>query len=82
MSDNQFSKIYRYIQEQFKNIDNRFDSVDNRFDLLTSVIHGYAGKIDVYAQEMAAMEHKINRLEKYVQVLDDKAGVDLDAIRA
>jgi len=34
----------------------------------------------LYAQEMAAMDHKINRLERYIQVLADKAGVDLDKI--
>lgn len=43
---------------------------------------GYAGKLETYAQEMAAMSHKINRLERYIQVLADKAGVDLDKIHA
>ena len=32
-------------------------------------------------RKMAAMDHKINRLEKYIQILADKAGVDLDSIR-
>ncbi len=32
------------------------------------------------AQEMAAMDHKINRPKQYIQVLAEKAGVDLDAI--
>jgi hypothetical protein len=31
---------------------------------------------------MAAMDHKINRLEKYIQVLANKAGVDLDSVLA
>jgi hypothetical protein len=30
---------------------------------------------------MAFMDHKINRLEKYIQVLAEKAGVDLDLIK-
>jgi len=31
---------------------------------------------------MTAMDHKINRLEKYIQVLAEKVGVDLDKIHA
>lgn len=66
--------------ERFKQVEKRFDNFDKRFDDLTNLIDGYAGKIDSYAQEMAAMDHKINRLEKYIQVLADKAGVDLDKV--
>ncbi|MBM3209966.1 hypothetical protein FJZ39_01320 [Candidatus Saccharibacteria bacterium] len=44
------------------------------------VIDGYAAKLDTYASKMAAMQHKIDRLEKYIQILAQKTGVDLDAI--
>ena len=79
-------KRFDFIDKRFVDIDKRLDGVETRFDerfnLLTNIIDGYAGKIDMYAQEMAAMSHKINRLEKYIQVLADKAGVDLDKIHA
>ena len=29
---------------------------------------------------MTAMDHKISRLEKYIQVLADNAGIDLDKV--
>ena len=84
MNDDQFTKLYKYMQKGFADVDKKFeqieDKLDKRFDLLTNIIDGYASKIDTYAQEMAAMDHKINRLEKYIQVLADKAGVDLDRI--
>lgn len=80
MTEDQFTKLFKYMEKGFSDIDKRFEMVDKRFDLLTNIIDGYAGKIDTYAQEMAAMDHKINRLEKYIQVLADKAGVDLDRI--
>jgi len=74
------------MQKGFADVDKRFvqieDKFDKRFDLLTNIIDGYASKIDTYAQEMAAMDHKINRLEKYIHVLADRAGVDLDKIHA
>ena len=80
MSEDQFTKLFKYMQEFRQDVDGRFGEVDKHFDDLTNLIDGYAGKIDSYAPEMAAMDHKISRLEKYIQVLADKAGVDLDRI--
>jgi flagellar capping protein FliD len=82
--DKRFEIFANSVDKRFNVIDKRFGEIENkldkRFDFLTNLIDGYAGKIDTYAQEMAAMDHKISRLEKYIQVLADKAGVDLDRI--
>ena len=80
MSEDQFTKLFKYMQEFRHEVDEQFVMVDKRFDLLTNIIDGYANKIDTYAQEMAAMDHKINRLEKYIQILADNAGIDLDKV--
>lgn len=82
MSDDQFTKLYAYMQEQFALVNDKLDQKADKadVDMLKNVIDGYANKIDGYAMEMAAMQHKIDRLEKYIQVLADKAGVDLDTI--
>jgi archaellum component FlaC len=80
MNDDQFTKLFTYVEKRFDAVDEHFDRQNQRFDDVTNLIDGYAGKLDNYAQEMAAMDHKIMRLEKYIQVLADKAGVDLDAI--
>lgn len=47
---------------------------------IENTLDGYAAKIDTYAMEMAAMQHKIDRLERYIQVIAQKTGVNLDAI--
>ncbi len=73
------SNFANQTNDRINKIESKFDM---RFDLLTNIIDGYAGKIDTYAQEMAAMDHKINRLEKYIQILADNAGIDLDKINA
>lgn len=84
--DKQLDKLMKYTIKGFEQVDKRFEESEKinskRFDELKNIIDGYADKIDTYAQEMAAMDHKIRRLEKYIQVLADKAGVDLDAIHA
>lgn len=80
MQEDQFTKLFKYIQEFRQEVDSRFNAQDRRFDDLTNLIDGYAARLDTYAQEMAAIDHKVSRLEKYIQVLADKAGVDLDSI--
>lgn len=37
-------------------------------------------KSNLFAEEMLFLEQRINRLEKYIEVLADKAGIDLKAI--
>ena len=49
---------------------------------LESVIDGYAAKLDTYAAEMAAMQHKIDRLERMIEYLADKAGISRAALEA
>lgn len=84
MNDDQFTKLFKYMDKRFDIIEKRIEGLetrtDTRFDEIISIIDGYAEKIDSYALEMAAMDHKISRLEKYIQILADKAGIDLDAI--
>lgn len=80
MTQGQFTRLFTYMEQRFDRVDERFEAVDNRFDRLTNLIDGYAGKLDTYGQEMAFGDHRINRLEKYVQVIAKKVGVDLDKI--
>jgi len=81
MSEDQFTKLFKYIEKRFDGVDMRFEKVDRRFDHLEDIIDAYAGKLDTYVQEMAAMQFKLNRLERYIEVLAEKAGVNLDAIK-
>lgn len=81
-------------QEQFNiTLMNKFNQLDGRLarveetmatkdDIhrIENSLDGYAAKIDTYALEMAAMQHKIDRLEKYIQIIAQKTGIDLDKI--
>ena len=80
MSEDQFMKMFKYMEKRFDNIDDQFKYVKKELNDLRSVVDGYAGKIDSYSLEMAAMDHKLRRLEKYIQVIADKKNIDLDAI--
>lgn len=82
MNDDQFDKLYEYMERRFNSIEERLELTALKTDVqeLRDTVIDFASRLDEYAQEMAAMQHKIDRLEKYIQILADKAGVDLDAI--
>ena len=86
MNDEQFVKLMKYLDKRFDEVNEHIDHLekrtDERFDTLTNIVDGYASKLETYTLEMAAMQHKIDRLERYIQVLADKNGVNLDAIHA
>lgn len=58
MSEDQFTRLFKYIEKRFDAVDARFDEHDKRFDDLTTLIDGYASHLDTYAQEMAALTTK------------------------
>lgn len=82
MDDDQFTKLFSYMEEKFTSVEKKLDQKADKSDVerILNTVDGYAAKLDTYASEMAAMQHKIDRLEKYIQVLAQKANVDLDAI--
>lgn len=79
-----FSELVQYLDQKFTHIEDRFDVVDRRFDevkqdfvnLQTSV-DAYAVKADTYFQEMAALTTKVDRLERWIQEVAGKIGVEL-----
>lgn len=82
MNDDQFKKMFEYMQGMNARVESIEDNMSTKGDvgMLLSTIDGYAAKIDNYATEMAAMQHKIDRLERYIQILAKKTGVDLEAV--
>ncbi len=64
MSDDQFTKLFKYIEAFRKDIDSRFDRVDERIGRLERAIDVYAKKAYIYFQETVALGSKIDRLEK------------------
>ena len=64
MSNDEFTKLFKYMTGRFDSIEKILETKadKNDVDKLVNIIDGYADKIDSYAMEMAAMQHKIDRL--------------------
>lgn len=82
MNDDQFMKLFKYIEETRTEVREIREKMATKDDArrLEGVIDGYAAKIDTYAMEMAAMQHKVNRLERMILFLADKANVPRDQL--
>jgi 3-dehydroquinate dehydratase len=79
MSEDEFTKLFKYMQTEFKKIDSRFDAVDIRIDHLTNAVDAYAKQSETYMQEMLALGHKVDRLEQWILKVAEATGVKLSA---
>ena len=78
MSKDEFTKLFKYMQEfkaevteGFESMGSRFDGVNNSFDAQTKLITDYH-------LEMMALSSKVNRLEAWIQQIAKETGVKLE----
>ncbi len=62
----------------------RFDTIEEqlrlqneKYDHLINLIDGFVSRIDRYETELAARDHKIERLERWIRQIAKSANVDL-----
>lgn len=79
MSEDEFTKLFKYIQDMDKRIDLRFDHVEGRLDTLTNAVDAYAKQSETYMQEMLALGRKVDRLEEWILKVAEATGVKLSA---
>jgi predicted nucleic acid-binding Zn-ribbon protein len=77
--DDEFAKLYRYMQGEFKEIKDRLDktATQTSLDQLTSTVDAYAKRTETYMQEMLALTHKVERLEEWILKVAEATGVKL-----
>lgn len=89
--DKQFGDLTALMSNFANDVQGRFDQQDVRFDQiearltkleeshnrLMNTIDGFVKRIDDYETELAARDHKIERLERWIEQLASNAGVKL-----
>jgi uncharacterized coiled-coil DUF342 family protein len=80
MSEDEFTKLYKYMQTEFKDIKSTLEQTATKEELnkLSSAVDAYAKKVDDYTQEMLMLAHKVDRLERWINKIASKTGVKLD----
>lgn len=54
------------------------EEMRKNFSDLQSAVDSYAHKADAYFQEMVALAHKVDRLEKWIHEIAGKTGIKLE----
>lgn len=82
--DKDLSELIKYLDEKFSNVSDKLDNLQKtkaeKVDLnnLIDAVDAYAKKADTYFQEMVALSHKVDRLEKQIHQIAKKVGINLE----
>ena len=77
MSDDQFTKLFKYIEKRFDAVDNRFDTVDTEIADLKGAVAELGGQLRDYHQEMIMLTRKVDRMERWIHQIAKQTGVEL-----
>jgi hypothetical protein len=71
MSENQFTKLFKYMSERFDKIDEKFETQTLRFDRIDTMIDEMLKKQEISDDERLVMGHQLDRMNQWVQGLAD-----------
>ena len=81
MSEDEFTKLYKFMQAEFKAIHEQLANTATKEELnnLTNAVDAFAKQSETYMQEMLALGHKVDRLEQWILKVAEATGVKLSA---
>lgn len=77
MSDDQFTKLFKYMEKRFDGVEKRFDAQDNKIDGIYNTLDQYLNKIEQLLEENTVRNRQYERLERWVHEIAEKTGVKL-----
>jgi hypothetical protein len=80
MSEDEFTRLFRYMSQRFDAIEHRLDGMvtKDEFNRLVNTVDGLVGRLDTEATERAALTNQVDRHEGWIEQLADKADVKLN----
>lgn len=78
MSTDEFTRLFKFMEEFRSDVNTRFDAVGLRVDHGTSLIDGLSKQLVEYHQELLMMGRKVDRLERWIHQVAQEADVKLD----
>lgn len=77
MSEDQFSRLFNYMQKRFDEVDKRFDeAAEDRADIRGAVAE-LAAQIRDYHHEMVMFTHQVDRMREAIKQIARETGVKL-----
>jgi len=79
MAQDEFTKLFGYMQKEFSAVNKKLERQDKRFDEVLGAIAELAADIKTYHQELLVLGHKVDRLERWIHQIAQETGVKLSA---
>lgn len=84
MKDDQFDKLFKYMQQEFATVNRRLDYLEQNMatkdsiDRLIATMDGFIKRIDDNETELAARDAQFERLLAWARKVSDKTGIPLE----
>lgn len=79
MSHDEFTKLFKYMQNEFKLVRQEIAEVKGSVNLYSNAVGAYAKQTETYMQEMLGLGHQVNRHERWHHQTAKACGVKLQA---
>ena len=79
MSDDQFTRLFKYIEEFRKDVDTRFEEVRTEQADIRAAIAELSAQVRDYHHETMFMSHQMDRLRDAIRQIARETGVKLSA---
>ena len=79
MSEDQFLKLFKYIEKRFDAVDKKFDSNDTRFDQVMSALDSILKQNETTEQERLITNHQLDRHEQWIEKAATQLRVKYDS---
>ena len=79
MSEDQFTKLFKYMTERFDELETKVDTKadGSQVEHLQSTLDGVAHRLDIDDTERLAMSNRLERHERWIGQLADRAKLEL-----
>lgn len=71
-------KLFKYLDDKFKNVDEQFVVLEKNISKLTSTIGGFVKRLDDIEIENTARDAQLARLERWIEQIASKSGIKLE----
>lgn len=80
MSEDQFTKLFKYMQIEFTEIRSKLDekSSQSSLDRLTNTVDGFVKRLDEESLENKMRDRQFDRLLEWARKVSEKTGVPLE----
>ena len=84
MKDDQFTKLFRYMEKRFDEIDKRLDTMATKDDIskVYDILDQYTAMLEDLTAETAALKSSDDRQTRQIEYIARQTGVDLREVAA